>query len=117
MGDDPGTWGMGEEGAIYTPLSSTKPVRITQALRGFEGSITGTLAANPATGQTIAQAEANMYDLKRRVGQVYRLVLSDMAIPVVIANVVIAPGPEQEILRHVSFDFWQVGDLPFDVVL
>jgi hypothetical protein len=115
MGDDPGDWAMGEQADNHEVRGSSFVVRITQSLRGFEGTISGTIAAS--TGQTIDQAEANMWEFKRKPGRVYRLVLSNMAIPVVIGNVVVAPSPEQEIIKRVSFDFWQADDLPFTPVL
>lgn len=117
MGDDEGDWEMGEQADVYEPLGSTEVVRITQALRGYQGHISGTLAANAVTGQTIDQAEANMWDLKRKAGQKLKLVLSNVAITCVIGNVLIKPSPETEIVKDVEFDFWQVDDLPFTPLL
>lgn len=111
MGDDPGTWGMGEQADVYEVLGSQKIIRITQSMRGFEGNITGILAADGAT--TLAQAEQAMYDLKEYAGRTYQLILSNLSLPVIIGNVVIAPSPEKEIIKRVSFDFWQVRDLTY----
>lgn len=110
LGDDPGNWTMGEQAEIYTPLGASAPVRITQALRGYEGSINGRLVAYGST--TVASAEAVLFGMKSRPSRTYRLVLADLSIPVVIGNVVSAPTPTPEIERRVSFDFWQVENAP-----
>lgn len=111
LGNDEGSWTMGETADVYTPVGSTKAVRITQALRGYEGSISGLLTATAT--KTLAQVEDDLLKLKERPGRTYQLVLADLSIPVVIGNVTIAPTPRAEIERLVTFDFWQVGDLTF----
>jgi hypothetical protein len=111
LGDDAGTWGMGEVADIHTPLGASRPIRITQALRGFEGSISARLMTYGGT--TVAQAVANLYSIKERPGRTVQLTLADVSFPVVLGNIVIAPTPIVETIRAVSLDFWQVGQLPF----
>lgn len=114
LGKDPGTWAMGEDAENHFAMGSTAPVRITQGLRGYEGSISGTLAT--VDGVSVATATANMWLLKGSPGREYLLTLADLSFPVVIGNVVISPDPHPEIIKRVSFEFWQVADLPFLVV-
>lgn len=112
LGDDSGSWDMGEESQTYTPIGATRPRLVTQALRGYEGSITGMLAGSET--KTIEEQEADMFALKETPGQQYALVLADMAIPVVVSNIVVAPTPHKEKVRMVSFNFWQQGNLSFE---
>jgi hypothetical protein len=39
VGSDNGSWANGEDAEVYTPVGGTRVVRVTQALRGFEGSM------------------------------------------------------------------------------
>lgn len=117
LGDDDGTWGMGEEAGVYTPVGGNATVRVTQALRGYEGSLSGLLMESQLSSKTLAQMEDDVWELKRTPGAVYRLVLHGLNIPVVIGNVVMAPSPRKEPEKKVSFDFWQVGELPFKAVV
>lgn len=114
LGREGGTWAMGEEAETYTPVGGTKGVRVTQSLRGYEGSISGTLEAGT---QTIAQQVADLMLLKQNAGQVYLLTTSDFTIPVVIGNVAAAPIPVPGQRKQVSFDFWQQAELPFTPAL
>ncbi|MET7741976.1 DNRLRE domain-containing protein [Streptomyces sp. NPDC005385] len=103
---DEGSWSMGEDAGMYSPLGGTKSVRVTQALRGHEGSISGLMAANSYNNKTVQEQEQDLYTLKSRPGKTYTLALSDMSIPVVIGNVTVAPMPHREVIKKVSFDFW-----------
>jgi hypothetical protein len=109
-GDDPGTWAMGEQAETHTPLGASHAIRITQALRGFEGSINARL--RPTDTKTLAQQEADLWTLKSTPGRTYTLLLSNVVAQVVIGNLVIAPTDYDD-EKHVSFDFWQVAGLPF----
>ncbi|MDN4162942.1 DNRLRE domain-containing protein [Nocardioides abyssi] len=115
MDVDEGSWEMGEESQTFTPIGSSRARLLTQALRGYEGSISGLLVNTG--GRSVREQEADMYTLKSTPGQTYALVLSDMSIPVVIANVTVAPTPHKEVVKRVSFNFWQQGQLPFEANL
>jgi hypothetical protein len=108
---DGGSWTMGEEAETHTPVGATAGVRITQSLRGFEGSVTGKIVAGSLGA--VAVQEANWYLLKSTPGRVYQLTLSNFTIPVVIGNVVVAPVAVPELMKQVTFNFWQTGSLPF----
>lgn len=112
---DEGSWAMGEQAETHRPLGAMKPVRITQALGGYEGSISGRIMTQG--GVSVSTWESRMWQLKERPGRTYWLTLSDQSIPVVIGNVVIQPQAEAEITKLVSFDFWQVDDFPFEATL
>lgn len=111
FGDDPGDWKMGEISTTYTPLGGTASRVVTQSLRGYEGSISGLLLPKP--NRTMEQQEADMFALKAPPGRQYILVLADLAMPVVLANINVAPTPHKDEVKEVSFDFYQQGTLPF----
>ncbi|TKT03448.1 DNRLRE domain-containing protein [Streptomyces lasalocidi] len=109
---DEGTWNMGEEAGIFSPLGGTKSVRVTQALRGYEGSLSGRIAETPDSLGTIQEQEEDIWKLKSRPGKTYTLALSDISMKVVIGNVVVAPLPTRETIKKVSFEFW-AQEVPF----
>ncbi len=110
-GDDEGTWAMGEEATTHHPLGAHAGVRITQSLRGYEGSITGILTS--AFGIGVEVWENRLLSMKARPGNVLRLSLGNEAMRVVVGNVVTAPTPDLPLTRAVSFDFWQVPPLSY----
>jgi len=114
---DEGSWAMGEDAGMYSPLGGTKSVRVTQALRGYEGSLSGRLMEVEGMSlKTIQGQEEDVWRLKSRPGKTYILTLSDVSMPVVIGNVVVAPLPSKETMKKVSFDFW-AQESPFKVEL
>ena len=110
-GRDDGTWAMGEEATTHNPLGATHGVRITQALRGLEGTITGTLT--PDAGKDVEAWEDNLLRIKARPGQVCTLSLGNTSMRCVVGNVAVWPLPTVPITKGVSFDFWQAGRLDF----
>lgn len=112
QGDDEGSWGMGEEATTHFPMGAERGVRITQSLRGWEGTITGRLT--DALGIDVDSWENRLLRIKARPGQVCTLSLGNEAFRVVVGNVVTHPTPSVPITKAVSFDFWQVGRLDYD---
>jgi hypothetical protein len=110
-GKDDGSWAMGEEATTHHPLGALHGVRITQAMRGLEGNITGTLTDN--AGKTVEEWEDRLLRIKARAGQVCTLSLGNTSMRVVVGNVAVWPTSTQPITKGVSFDFWQVGRLDF----
>lgn len=110
-GRDEGTWGVGEEGTTHMPLGAEHGARITQAVRGLEGSITGELTDLGAT--SVETWEDRLLRIKSRPGQVLTLSLGNVSLRCVVANIAIWPTPSVPITKGVSFDFWQVGRLDF----
>jgi hypothetical protein len=115
LGQDPGSWEMPEQAANFDVLGATRTIRITQGLQGFQGEISGTLAAYG--GQTLAQIEADFYAIKGRPGRPVRLVVADLNLPVIVWGLVSAPTPAPDLNRAVKFNFAQTGGLPFKVTL
>jgi hypothetical protein len=113
--DNIGNWDMGETAVTYTPAESTRPIRVTQALRGHEGTISGRIKAR--AWATIAEQKDDLWLLKATPGREYLLTLSDMTIPVVIGKLVIKPVDDPNGEQQVSFDFWQTGNLQFRPIL
>lgn len=114
-GDDEGTWNMVDDAAVYTPVGSTEVVRIVNGMRGLEGTLSGLLMEG--FGKTFAQMEADVYKIKARPTATVRIIAGDENFEAIIGNVRISPKPETRqgrIVKGVSFDFWQVGELPFD---
>ena len=111
MGDDPGDWDMGEVSTTYQPVGATATRVVTQALRGYEGSLEGLLIGDEK--KSIEVREAEMFSLKSPPGRTFMLVLADVAFPVVLSNIVVAPTPHKETVKEVSFKFYQQGTLPF----
>lgn len=112
MDVDEGTWDMGEEAAMFAPLGGTKSVRVTQALRGYEGSLSGRLVVTPDSLGTLQEQEEDIWKLKSRPGKTFTLALSDISMQVIIGNVVVAPLPTRDPQKKVSFDFW-AQSVPF----
>ncbi|WP_036959189.1 hypothetical protein [Promicromonospora kroppenstedtii] len=118
MGNDEGTWSMEDDASVYTPIGSTQPVRIVNGMRGLEGSLSGALMAG--FGKTFRAMEADLYAIKERPYQTVQLIAGDMSFEALVGNITISPSPKTragEVYKNVSFDFWQVGDLPFDAVV
>lgn len=103
---------MGETAGTYAPVTVSRTLRVTQSLRGYEGSISGILTGH--AGKTTAEWQERLFQLKERPDEPLILSLGDDAFPVLIGNVVTAPVSDTPDTRPVSFDFWQVGRLPFD---
>lgn len=116
-GDEEGTWTMQDDASVYTPVGSTEVVRIVSGMRGLEGSISGRLMEG--FGKTFEQQEASLYEIKSRPTKTVRIIAGDENFTALIGNVRISPKPDTRqgrIVKGVSFDFWQVGKLPFDLV-
>lgn len=114
-GDDEGTWSMTDDASTYVPIGSEETVRIVSGMRGLEGNLQG-LLVDGFHGKTFEAQEGDLLDVKERPSQTVRLVAADVNMRVLIGNVSIAPTPitrKGEIVKRVSFDFWQTGDLGF----
>ena len=98
---------IGESGETHFLRGRRDPVRITDTLRGYEGSVAGVLK-----GKT---ARDTFLDLKGRLKPV-RLVISDLNILVELEAATAPPTAlPNDRLFGCSFGFVQVGDFTFDV--
>lgn len=120
-GDDEGDFAYGEESTTYLPIGSSIPVRVTTAMRGLEGSLSGVLADTPtASAYPMATMEANLFTFKSNPTGVLRLVAGDINIPVQVYEVDVSPTPQSkggDRIANVHFGFAQVGELPYTVNL
>lgn len=102
---------------VYTVLGSTSVVRTVMGLNGLAGAVRGAWLRT-RDGYTWNELEATLYDFKSRPADEFRLVLGDLNIPVVLGDVKIVPSPatfEGQVIKEVSFRFWQTGEQPFEV--
>jgi hypothetical protein len=104
-GADEGTWSLGEEASVVTPLNATSSMRRIQSQRGFEGSISGTLVDQ--YGVTALQYEAALLAMRANPTRVVTLSLADLSIRVLLGNIATWPTPQSPPLRRCSFDFWE----------
>lgn len=114
-GDDEGTWKQEDDASVYAPVGSTRVVRIVSGMRGLEGSLTGYLMEG--FGKTFAEQEADLLAIKEQPSNVVQLVAGDQSFRALVGNITISPTPKTragQIVKAVSFDFWQVGDLGFN---
>lgn len=112
--DDEGSWSMGEVAATHTPVGGRFVVRTVQALRGYEGTLTGEL--HNYGGRTVESQVAQLWAIKANPGRQYLLTLPDMSIPVIVGDINVQPTPTRELTKKVSFNFWQVGgDMPWAI--
>lgn len=104
---------MPEESAVHEPLGSDRVVIITQALRGYEGTIEGLITDLKGQAETAATWRANLLRFKSEPTTVRTLVVEDQAFPVVTRNVQLKHAPK----RHgwtASYEFFQQGGLLFN---
>lgn len=115
-GDDGGSWDMPEEAEVFAVLGASQVVRVVTAMRGLEGSLSGVLVDGYG-GLSDSEAEEALLAVKASPTVVRRLSAGDVNIPVIVGNVTVAPTPvtrSGQVVKDVSFSFWQAGELPFD---
>lgn len=113
-GDDEGTWSNEDDASVYTPISGTRVVRVVNGMRGMEGSLSGMLMEG--FGKSFAEMEQDLYSIKSRPYQTVQIYAGDVSAEVIIGNITIAPSPRTrsgQIVKLVSFDFWEVGPLRY----
>jgi len=97
-----------ESSAVYPRLGDRAPVVVTELVRGYEGSISGTLVS--WNGSTPRADKATAIAL-RKLGTDLRLVLGDLNLPVAIFQMTANPTPRPDDQAfEVAFGFVQVGE-------
>jgi hypothetical protein len=114
LGREEGSWTMGEEAETHAPVGASHAIRITQALRGHEGSVSGVLMAGP--GGTLDAQVAAFYAMKSTPGRTYMLTGRRLNIPVVVGRLSLLPVAKPDPQFQVTFDFWAT-ERPFKAVL
>jgi hypothetical protein len=97
-----------EDGDTIVPLGATEGIRITQGLRGYEGTVTGVLAS---IGEKTRDQWIDIFlAMREETGKVRRLVVGSEVFDVVTWNMSVDPtGHSTPGVRACSFDFMQVG--------
>lgn len=101
LGRDTASLAVREIATTYDVLGQRAPVRITDVIGGYTGSISGTVTS-------VADRDAFL-ELKER-SKTLRLVIGDLSIPVQLEGVTASPTPNPGDAEFViSFDFFQSG--------
>jgi hypothetical protein len=104
----------GEDSERLSVVGSSESILVTQSLRGLEGTVTGELHGNHHGLATTAQQwRDKLLAIKAKPGRKCWLTVGDSTIQCVIHNVSCPPRPTAALSFNVSFDFFQVGALPF----
>ena len=98
---------IGQTAAIFDPIGSRSPVRVVDAVQGYEGSIAGTLT--DFDGLTAKEWRDRFLELYGRLKPL-RLILGDLNIPVEIGPVAALPASSGDRSYDVSMEFAQVGE-------
>ena len=104
---------MPEVSAIHEPLGSDRVVVITQALRGFEGTISGLLTELKGQSESHTVWRENLLKFKSEPHRIRTLVVGDQVFPVIVRNVQVRYAPKRRGYQA-SFEFFQQGNLIFD---
>lgn len=103
----------------YQAVGAQSVVRAVQGLTGLSGTVDGGLIyTRPGAGPEFSwdAMEATTYRFKERPADTFRLVFGDLNIPVVLANIRVAPHPStlaEVPLKQVWFAWWQNGEHPY----
>lgn len=107
-GQDSQTLAIGESSATFYPIGRRDPVRVVDAIRGLEGTISGTLLDDDESTQL---TRLQHFKDPNRAGATYRLIMGTLNIPVQLGTVSIAPLPmPTENAFSVQVDVGQVGE-------
>lgn len=111
VGVDQSSFTMSDLATSYQPIGASAVVRIVQAQRGLEGSLSGRLT--DYGGGTAASWESQLAWIKRHPTLQLRLTIGSQSFRVVVGDVVIAPLPGAlPNDRAVSFSFWSLDGPP-----
>lgn len=103
----------GEEGTTHYPLGSSRGKRTTQALRGYEGPVSGVLI--DFAGKTAQGWENELMRIKGRPARNVTVTLGNEAIRCIVHSITSVPTSSTPPVKRVSFHIEQQGRLGFDV--
>lgn len=104
----------GEDSEAIVVVGGSETVVVTQAMRGFEGTISGELQSNIGGLSTSAQQwRDKLLAIKRQAGRKCWLTFGDRTIECRIRNVSIRPKPTPPLAFLVSFEVYQTGALDY----
>lgn len=117
-GVDQGTFELPEAATAHYVLNSQAPVIVRELHRGYEGQVQGILVEEDKYQPylTRQQKRDRFLWFKKRLHDNCRLIAGDLNIPVQIGNCNVHPTPDAIPLQYaVSFNFWQIGEVWWDV--
>jgi hypothetical protein len=98
---------IGESGVTYDVVGSRAPIRIVDTIRGYEGSVSGSLLSKADRDTFLA--------LKGRITTL-QMIVSDLSIPVVLEEATAQPTQlAGDRMYECAFGFFQVGSYTFNV--
>lgn len=104
-----------EVSTVHEVLGASRVTIITEALRGYEGSVDGGIYTLKGYSHSARQQADLFRKFKGDVGQVYRLLIEDKSFPVVVRNLNISADPDHGGIVGesylASFDWYQVGEV------
>lgn len=107
-GQDPGDFTIGESSNVYYPVGRRAPVTITDAIRGAEGTVTGSITDD---GSSSSLANFRWMKQPEQIGRQFRLIYGATNIPVQLGQAHITPQPYGGSPTYaVSVDVVQVGE-------
>jgi hypothetical protein len=103
---------MVDQADVHVPLGSSRSIKITQGMRGYEGNVTG-LVMNYA-GFTTEQWVDRLLKIKERPSNILILTTQHETFRCAVGNITVSPADEVKgEARLVSFDVWQAANLSF----
>lgn len=112
-GDDGASVVLGENSTTFELLNRPSPVRLTDSIRGWEGSVSGALITlDDITGTEAYRTLMRMKKLPP--GTNFRLCLGPKNFPILLQEVSIAPQPDSDDHWECSISFAQCGE--FDIL-
>lgn len=104
---------------VYQTFGAGEVVRQVMAVGGLAGSCTK-LVLRSRDGRTWEDYRDVVNDIKSRPTTIYRLVLGDFNIPVAIGDVTMMPHAStrtEQVLKTVTFNWWQTGEHEFEALV
>jgi hypothetical protein len=105
-GKDLGSFSMPDRGSTFVLPQSRTPVRITQGVGGWQGTVSGRLAN--VAGRSADGWRDLLLRIKKR-GEPVTLIVGGEAFRAVIFDINVEPSRDGGQTRNVSFEFFQVG--------
>ena len=115
-GSDQGTWELPENVTAHQVRNARSPTLVREVHQGYQGTVQGVVVEETAYQPylTLHQKRDRFFWFKRRPVLV-RLIAGDVNIPVRLGNMLLHPTPDPVQQYAVSFDFWQEGEVWWDV--
>jgi hypothetical protein len=103
---------MVDQADVHVPLGSPRSIKITQGMRGYEGSVSGLLI--DYAGFTADQWADRLMQLKADPSNILVLTTQHETFRCAVGNITVTPADEVKGAgRGVSFDAWQAAGLSF----